>query len=120
MKVELEIRTRKTFEIDSSIYEEVKGLEGKAALNKIVELLAENKGECNADLWDDSDKLELLEEESSTVTWTHDIEGVRYEQRYRVYDITNYKTLFRGNHDECSQYLADNDFAGIDVDIIEA
>lgn len=98
----------------------VKGLKGKKALNRIVELLAEDAGECNTDLWDDSDKLELLEEESSTITWTHDIKSVSYEQRYRVYDLTNFKTLFKGNHEECSKFMKDNNFADIEVDIVDA
>lgn len=45
---------------------------------------------------------------------------VSFEQRYKVYDLTNHRPLFRGNHDECSKFLEDNDFTGIDVDVIEA
>ena len=119
MKVTVEIKTTKTFEIDSDIYQFVKGLEGHEAFNKIVELVGEDVNQYETNDWDDADKLELIEENSSTVTWSHEVEKVSYEQRYRVYDYNNHKTLFRGNYDECSEFLAKGNYAGQEVDIIE-
>lgn len=120
MKVTVEIKTTKTFELDSDIYQFMKGLEGHEAFNKIVELVGEDVNEYDTNDWDDADKLELIEDNSSTVTWSHEVEKVSYEQRYRVYDYDNHKTLFRGNYDECAQFLTDGSWEGREVDIVDA
>lgn len=118
MKLTVEIKTTKTFEIDSDVFQEVEGLEGEEALNKIVAVVGEWHNIYTTHDWCDSDKIELLERSSCSFSQIDEIQSVAYEQRYRVYDYEKQKTLFTGNYEECSQFLTDSGFSGRDVDII--
>lgn len=119
MKLTVEVRTSKTFDIDSEIFQQVEKLNGYEAFDKIVEIIGGWNDEYDTNTWDDSDKLELLEENCDCFSRTEIIQDISYEQRYKVYDFHRYKTLFYGNIEKCTDFLVKNPPAHENVKITE-
>lgn len=115
MKITMEIKTVKEFELDGDLYHHIKDLEGEDAVDKLVEIFeGYSTDECS-----DSDKLEVLDNHCNTASWTEEIVSIKHQQTYRVYDFDKYKTLFKGELDECESYISNGNFTDRNVEVVE-
>lgn len=69
MRIQLKVTAIKNLDIDIIDYEQLNGLEGEAALDKILDLVAKRVNKMGTEEWSDSEKLELLENGANRVVW---------------------------------------------------
>lgn len=115
MKITVEVKTIKEFELDGDLYHHIKNLKGEESLDRLVEVLeGYHPDECS-----DSDKLEVMDNHCNKASWTDEIVSIKHQQTYRVYDFDKLKTLFRGERSECESYIWENDLADRNIEVVE-
>lgn len=108
MKIQIETKVITEIEIDGKWDRYTTNyLEGVEKMDIIISEIALLDAQEMADL-DDIDKLEILTEESRTVTTSTEIVSVQCTPLYRVYNNSTFQTLTKGLHHECIQYISEN------------